>query len=451
MNAPDLKLHAAGARIDPRGRLANADARLLQLNAAAGGAIGAPLAVPEIAALARLSGRLGIAIARGVVVADGEDDLDLWIRAEPEEDGGVRIEASGWRPRAPWRGSATNAEREADFARADADWLWETDGALRLTHISSSAGLALGFEAGAVLGAPLTRVFALAGDDEFPMLGALAGRAAFADQRAEVRGTGRTVLLSATPRTDAAGRFAGFIGAARTLADEAPRRADDPFPIDFGERLGGALRAPLSRIIANADSMSAQVDGPLAPDYAGYAIDIASAGRHLLGLVDDLADLAAVEREDFRTAEEPIDLADLARRAAGLLGVRAAEGNVRIDRPALEESLPATGEFRRVLQVLVNLIGNAVRYSPAGSTVWVRCGREGEGACVIVADQGKGIAPEDQARIFDKFARVDPSEPGGSGLGLYISRRLARAMGGDIVVDSAPGEGARFVLTLPGR
>jgi signal transduction histidine kinase len=101
--------------------------------------------------------------------------------------------------------------------------------------------------------------------------------------------------------------------------------------------------------------------------------------------------------------------------------------------------------------VLVNLIGNAVRYSPAGSTVWVRCGREGEGACVIVADQGKGIAPEDQARIFDKFARVDPSEPGGSGLGLYISRRLARAMGGDIVVDSAPGEGARFVLTLPGR
>jgi signal transduction histidine kinase len=70
---------------------------------------------------------------------------------------------------------------------------------------------------------------------------------------------------------------------------------------------------------------------------------------------------------------------------------------------------------------------------------------------VIVADQGKGIAAEDQAKIFEKFGRVDPGEPGGSGLGLYIARRLARAMGGDIMVDSAPDEGARFILTLPHR
>ena len=63
----------------------------------------------------------------------------------------------------------------------------------------------------------------------------------------------------------------------------------------------------------------------------------------------------------------------------------------------------------------------------------------------------KGIAPEDQTRIFDKFERLDPSEPGGSGLGLYISRRLARAMGGDIIVDSAPGQGARCIFTLPAR
>ena len=92
-----------------------------------------------------------------------------------------------------------------------------------------------------------------------------------------------------------------------------------------------------------------------------------------------------------------------------------------------------------------------MRYSPAGSTVWVRAEREGDLAAVIVADQGKGIAVEDQARIFEKFQRVDPNEPGGSGLGLYIARRLARAMGGDISVDSAPGQGARFLFTLPAR
>jgi signal transduction histidine kinase len=70
---------------------------------------------------------------------------------------------------------------------------------------------------------------------------------------------------------------------------------------------------------------------------------------------------------------------------------------------------------------------------------------------LIIADQGKGISAEDQARIFDKFERVDPSEAGGTGLGLYIARRLARAMGGDVAVDSAPGQGARFTFTLPLR
>jgi signal transduction histidine kinase len=201
--------------------------------------------------------------------------------------------------------------------------------------------------------------------------------------------------------------------------------------------------------VANADSIRAQSDGPLRRDYADYAGDIASAARHLLALVDDLGDLQAVERADFRPEIEDIDLADIARRAAGLLQVRAGDRNVRIDRPASDDRLAARGEFRRVLQIVVNLIGNAVRYSPEGSMVWLRTERDADTAVLIVADQGKGIAIDDQARIFEKFERVDASEPGGSGLGLYISRRLARAMGGDIVVDSAPGQGARFVLTLP--
>ncbi|MDB5703642.1 MAG: Osmosensitive channel histidine kinase KdpD, partial [Sphingomonas bacterium] len=212
-----------------------------------------------------------------------------------------------------------------------------------------------------------------------------------------------------------------------------------------------ALRTPLGRIIANADSINAQSEGPLRQDYADYAADIASAGRHLMGLVDDLVDLQAIERPDFVVAHEPVDLADVARRAAGLLAVRASEAQVRIDKPGAQDVLPATGEFRRALQVLVNLIGNAVRYSPPEGMVWIRTERENGVAAIIVADQGKGIALEDQARIFEKFERVDPREAGGSGLGLYIARRLARAMGGDVTVDSAPGQGARFVFTLPYR
>ncbi|KQN26440.1 PAS domain-containing sensor histidine kinase [Sphingomonas sp. Leaf33] len=454
MNALDPLLHPIVARCDGTDRLVQADPRFLDLIAQAGGAIGGDVALPEIAALVRLARRLGIAIARAVVVADGDDDLELSVRAEPDADG-VTLVVGGWQARPSWRPSA----ERASFRAVEADWMWESDAALRLTHVTPDAGARYGFDAAAILGQPLVKLFALAEDDDgaFPILGAVAAQMRFDAQEAELRGTGRRVLLAAEPRIDARGRFAGFAGGVMMLDPlpaAAPAPAEDgeptePFAAGFGEQLDRSLRRPLERIIANASSMSAGVDGPIAERYSGYADDIASAGRHLLGLVDDLVDLEAVERADFVVDADPLDLADVARRASGLLAVRASEGDVRIDRPAADETLPATGDFRRSLQILVNLIGNAVRYSPRGGSVWVRIMQDDTHACVIVADQGKGIAEADQAMIFEKFGRVDPGEPGGSGLGLYISRRLARAMGGDITVDSAPGAGARFVFTLP--
>lgn len=449
MNAIDPMLHPVVARCDGEGRLVEADPRFLDLAQRAGGAIGEGLALPEVAALVRLARRLGIAIARDVVVADGDDDLELSVRAEPDA-AGVTLVIGGWHPRPAWRPT----DAGTGFRSVEADWLWESDAALRLTHLTMAAGARYGFDAAAMLGQPLVKLFALAEDDggDFPILGAVAAQMRFDGQEADLRGTGRRVLLSADPRVDARGRFAGFVGAVTMLDPPAAVGGDDAAPLlaaGFGKQLDRSLRRPLERIIANASSMSAGVDGPIAERYSGYADDIASAGRHLLGLVDDLVDLEAVERDDFAVDSDAIDLADVARRAAGLLSVRAAEGGVGIDRPDFDETLPATGDFRRTLQILVNLIGNAVRYSPRGGSVWVRAVEDDGRACVIVADQGKGIADADQAMIFEKFGRVDPTEAGGSGLGLYISRRLARAMGGDITVDSAPGAGARFVLTLP--
>lgn len=458
MNAIEPHLPMAAGRLDADGRLVDAEARLADLNARAGGKAGAPLAVPAIASIARLARRLGIPVSRNVVAADGEDDIDLWVRAEPDA-GGVRLEVSGWRARAAWRAPAGDTVREDEFLRAEADWVWETDAAMRITHVPLEAGRLYGFDAEALLGQPLTLLFALEADGQgaLPILTAAAEQTRFDGQNAELRGTGKRVRLAARPRIDAFGRFTGFSGAVRMIdpaeaAEPAPAPAAEPqLTGDLGQRLDRALRAPLARIIANADSISARVDGPLRDDYAEYAADIANAGRHLLSLVDDLADLSAIEREDFTVELESIDLADVARRAAGLLAVRASEADVRIEKPGADEHMPVTGEFRRVLQIMVNLIGNAVRYSPPGGWVWVRLEREGALGCVIVADQGPGIAPEAQGKIFEKFGRVDPAEPGGSGLGLYIARRLARAMGGDIIVDSAPDQGARFVLTLPYR
>lgn len=433
--------------IDRDGTLAGADEALLALNTRAGGAIGQPLAVNPIATLARLAGRLGVLISRGVTVADGDLDLDLWVRAQPVEDGAVALTIGDWRERQPWRQLLRPAGPPA-LPSDDGDGCWEADGAMRLTALSPEAAERFGCDPAILLGRPFTQAFRLTekADGDLPLLAALAQRQGFTAQRATVRGSERPVLLAATARFDPAGAFAGFAG---TITADPETAEPAALTQAFGTRLDSVLRGPLGIIVANADSINAQADGPLRADYVDYAADIASAGRHLIALIDDLADLQAIERPGFVVAAEPVDLADVARRAGGLLGVRASDAGVRIDRPAPDVALFATGEFRRALQVLVNLVGNAVRYSPEGGTVWLRTEREGARAIVVVADQGKGIAQEDQARIFEKFERVDRSEPGGSGIGLYIARRLARAMGGDLTVDSAPGEGARFVFWLP--
>jgi signal transduction histidine kinase len=453
MSAVEPALPPVHGLVDRDGRLIEAGPRLDELNTRAGGAIGEAFAVPQVAVLARLAQRLGITVARHVLAADGPDEVELWVRADPVDEG-VRLALSGWKLRAPWTPPLDPARRDRDLLLQGADWSWETDATLNMTEVSATAAQ-FGLDPAGALGKPLATLFALEMDaaGAMPILGVLTVHQPFEAQPATVRATGQAVMLSAQPRLNTEGLFAGYVGAVRMEVREQAKAAVEHLgdPLDaFSARLDRALRAPLGRIIANADSIHAQTDGPIRRDYADYASDIASAGRHLLGLVDDLVDLQAVERADFVPAAEPIDLADIGRRAAGLLSVRAGERSVKIDAPQEIDSAPATGEFKRALQILVNLIGNAVRYSPDGGMVWIRTHRDRGTAVIIVADQGKGIAPEDQARIFEKFERVDPSEPGGSGLGLYIARRLARAMGGDLTVDSAPGQGARFMLSLPG-
>lgn len=442
---------AVRGRVDRDGRLIEADPALADLNARAGGELGGVVAIPQIATVARLARRLNILVSRGVVAADGDQDLDLWVRARPDGDE-VALAIGGWtRSAAAQPAPAPRGEREHDFLRAGAEWLWETDATLALIGLSADEVM-LGNAPHSFLGQPLTKLFRFVetGEGELPILSALAAQRRFDGQAAELRANGQRVRLAAVPLIDGAGRFSGFRGSAvrdapAEVGDVIPRASGDA----FSARLDAALRLPLGRIVASAESINAQVEGPLRRDYADYASDIATAGRHLLALVDDLVDLQAIERPDFRPEPEPLDLCDLARRATGLLAVRAADRGVRIDAPDEDESLSAVGDFRRALQILVNLIGNAVRHSPEGGMVWVRCEREDDLAVLIVADQGRGIDPAEHQRIFEKFERLAPVEPGGSGLGLYIARRLARAMGGDVDVDSAPGQGARFIFTLP--
>lgn len=217
----------------------------------------------------------------------------------------------------------------------------------------------------------------------------------------------------------------------------------------FGKQLAPVLRQPLHRIIANAETMGSELLGPIRENYASYARDIANAARHLTALVEDLDDLEAVERPGFSTAQDDIELGDVARRAAGLLALTAADHRMTISLPDAQTYVTATAELRRVLQITLNLITNAIRYSPVGTDVQVEVGAEDGFAYLSVPDQGAGVDAEHHERIFAKFERLGRTGDGGSGLGLYISRRLARAMGGDLTVEAAKGGGAKFTLRLP--
>jgi signal transduction histidine kinase len=151
--------------------------------------------------------------------------------------------------------------------------------------------------------------------------------------------------------------------------------------------------------------------------------------------------------DEVATDRRVVDLTALAAEAVVMLESAAEERKIAIDLGAAD-ALPATGQEPAVIQILVNLLGNAIRHSPEGSTVKLAFGRTQESASVTVSDQGAGIASADQQRIFERFERAHDGEAG-TGLGLAISRRLARSMGGDVTLESAPGEGAHFTLTLP--
>tara|TARA_R110000850_G_scaffold4312_26_gene19963 strand:- start:820 stop:2208 length:1389 start_codon:yes stop_codon:yes gene_type:complete len=445
--------------VDSDGLLLSADPLLMRLHLRCGGKEGGPLAVPELAALCRLSRRLGMNLSRPVQASDDDCRIEMWVEtrlAAADRDQPLGLSIIDWKEYSHDNSDKPDPARDRDFDRLEGRGAIRTDAALRIIAQQMPGKAARNFEA---IGQSLLDIY-----DVIPpsahsrLLEAVAERQPIRNQRVREKiGAQRLFVLQGHPLIDKAGLFAGY---RFTAAQDDPETAGDAASQGsgklisdslFGMQLGPALRQPLGKIIANAETISSKLEGPLRGDYASYAKDIASAGRHLLDLVNDLSDLEAIERPDFTVAGDDIDLIDLAHRAAGLLAVKAADHQIRLELPDRDQQLPASGEFRRSLQILVNLIGNAIRYSPDGSVIKLSVATDEGFARISVSDQGAGIAAADQERIFEKFERLGRSGDGGSGLGLFISRRLARAMGGSLTVESATDEGSTFTLSLPAR
>jgi signal transduction histidine kinase len=426
-------------RVDGSGRLVAADPELEALQRDAGAAIGQALALPQVAAIAQLARKLGTAVARPAVAASADQDIQLWVRATPEDDE-VALSLEGWTLR-PAAGPRLTAILGGGEAACGTQNEWATDEELRIISLSPDLAQLLGADLAEASGAPLTRVVKLEEDSsgEMPLISALASRRSFFGQRARSRTDESCVVrLSGEVVTAADGSFAGFRGTVdseRVAAGAASDRS-----AGYDQALDELLRSPIDRIVESAERIVARADGPLRSDYASYGNDIASAARHLLSVLRAMS-------EDPAQTHGFVDIAALGAEAVIMLQSSAEERGIRIDldRP---EPLRARGEERAIIQILVNLIVNAIRHSPDGGTIRLTFARTAGTASVTVEDEGPGIAAGDEQRIFERFERSHGKD-GGTGLGLAISRRLARSMGGDVTLDSVPGEGARFTLTLP--
>lgn len=437
---------------DGQDRLLSADEPLAGLQLRCGGDLPGTIAIPALLEAVRKARRFGLKLARPINAQDGSEAVTAWIEVEPGDDAGCAITVRNWRTAPlPPEDPDVALRRRTEIDRTLAELTARLDARQCLLAAESQAAdlavLLAAMRAGR--GKPWTDYVTIDGDGHRqPMHWRLL-------DGAEVRidGSARRWKAALVPIEIPGEEPSGF---ELYLVPDAPL-AQPPQPAAaasgasglVGTDLAPVLRQPIARIIATAETIRTRMAGPLDDAYSAYAADIAAAGQHLLALIEDMADLEVVEAEGFSPTPDPIDLADVARQAAGILGVKARARGIAIDAPRPGETLPATAEFRRVLQILLNLVGNAIRYTPENSQVWIRVERAGDRVRAVVADQGAGLSQEDQAKVFEKFERLGRSGDGGSGLGLYISRRLARAMGGDLTVESSPGQGARFILEVP--
>ena len=248
---------------------------------------------------------------------------------------------------------------------------------------------------------------------------------------------------------------------ARRLSAESERRRQELERVSeekaqFIRGITHDLKNPLGAIDAYAQLLEAEIKGSLSDEERQYVSRIRSAVQQVLGTVQDLLELAQAEARGLSVEERAADISAVAIDVAeDYRAAMEAKGLGLIVDPA--EDLPrVVTDARRVREILGNLLSNAIKYVPEGGRVVVRTRRRGEGSpapgkwlVVEVEDTGPGIAPGEQEQIFAEFHRAPGQTASGSGLGLAISRRIARLLGGDLRVESKPGEGSTFSLWLP--
>ena len=226
---------------------------------------------------------------------------------------------------------------------------------------------------------------------------------------------------------------------------------------DFLATMSHELRTPLNSIIGFSEVLAGS--DQINERQRRYASNIQSSGKMLLGMINDILDLAKIESGKMEVRTEDFSVRDVCEALAGLARPMAERKSIDLE-CRIDEAIPLLRQDAgKIRQILYNLLSNAIKFTPEGGRVTLRARSEGRFAVLEVADTGIGIAEEDRDRIFEKFRQArGPGKPAedvltrehqGTGLGLSIVRELARLLGGDVHLESAPGQGSTFTVRVP--
>ena len=342
--------------------------------------------------------------------------------------------------------------RLAQIFESTSDGIMLVNEAGRVEAANQRAGRVLGFDRQAALGCPASEV--LAGCQPDPLdyariAAALRSLAAENDVEGDLGldSAKRVVHWVARPTKDAAGRT---VGLTLTFRDATQEREISRMKSDFVSFATHQLRTPLTGIRWMLELAASETDLPA--EAATYVRDARASAERLIGLVNDLLDISRLERGTLGTALEPVDLEAVTQSVLDEIGVLGRDKAHCLSVTAGGDVPPVMADPQLLRQAIMNLISNAIKYTPAGGLVAIRVGREGSRAMWSIQDTGIGVPKRSQARLFEKFHRADNAqavETEGTGLGLCLVRLILDQFGGRVWCESEEGRGSTFTFTLP--
>jgi len=362
-------------------------------------------------------------------------------------------------------------KRFKDFSESTSDWFWEMDDQLRFSYFSGRNQEITGYDPTIYIGQTRRELSAEATTDEkwHRHLADLDNHRPFRDFRyplTHANGNPLMVAISGKPVFDRAGNFSGYRGTGRDITaqslaeqarDEAWREAEQAnrAKSEFLATMSHEFRTPLNAILGFSEMMRTQIFGPLGSEkYLDYADDISHSGDHMLELVNDVLDIAAIEAGKRSFELEDIVIGDLIKETSRTVQKAATDGGIDLVLE-LPEDLPVlNADYRSAMQIVLNLLSNAIKFTPRDGTVTVSAAVIQDLLTIRVNDTGVGISPEMLPGITDPFSQThtDPHvAQEGTGLGLSIVKSLIEAHEGSLNIESEVGVGTTVTVAFPLR